>query len=201
MWYAPVPILESRLQGPWWSLNAYSRTGHKSPSRWHNTSQKPLGQFLWNLVNRLLIFFPGGIIFVPSCCYLQKKVISIFFFFTYKLGRGQPISKVSQTLKNVNQDPQGCPTIPHDHSMCLHHPVGAYLCVLSTIIFPYKSRKSKKKINFHHPNTRKDLGFCILVKSSQYKGEVRNSKFEKLIELCRVNVTGVYARSCYNIGG
>ena len=44
---------------------------------------------------------------------------------------------------------------------------------------------------------RKDLGFCILVKSSQYKGEVRNSKFEKLIELCRVNVRGVYARSCY----
>ena len=113
------------------------------------------------------------------------------------MGRGRSISKVPQTFKNVNQDPQGCPTIPHDHSMCLHHPVGAYLCVLSTTIFPYKSRKSKKKINFRHPNTRKDLGFCILVKSLQYKGEVRNSKFEKLIELCRGNVRGVYARSCY----
>ena len=63
--------------------------------------------------------------------------------------------------------------------------------------FPIQITKIKKKINFRHPNTRKDLGFCILVKSSQYKGEVRNSKFEKLIELHRVNVTGVYARSCY----
>ena len=34
-----------------------------------------------------------------------------------------------------------------------------------------------------YPNFGKDLGFCILVKSSQYKGEVRNSKFEKLIGL------------------
>ena len=42
-------------------------------------------------------------------------------------------------------------------------------------------------------NTRKDLGFCILVKSLQYKGEVKNSKLEKLIELYRVNVKGVYA--------
>ena len=133
----------------------YSRTGHESPSRWHNTSQKPLGQFLWNLVNRLLIFFPDVINFFPSCCYLQKKVISIFFFFTCKLGRGRSISKVSQMLKNVNQDLQGCPTIPHDHPMCLHHPVGAYLCVLSTTIFPYKSRKSKKNRlpSPQHPKT------------------------------------------------
>ena len=62
--------------------------------------------------------------------------------------------------------------------------------------FPIQITKMKTKINFHHHNTRKDLGFRILVKSSQYKGEGRNSKFEKLIELCRVNVTGVYARSC-----
>ena len=59
------------------------------------------------------------------------------------------------------------------------------------------SPKIKKKIDFRHPNIRKHLGFRILVKSLQYKGEVRNSKFEKLIELYRVNVTGVYARSCY----
>ena len=120
--------------------------------------------------------------FFPGVLLSSKKSYFDFFFFTYKLGRGRSISKVTQTLKNVNQDPQGCPTIPHDHSMCLHHPVGAYLCVLSTIIFPYKSRKSKKN-NFRHPNTRKDLGFCILVKSLQYKGEVGNSKFERLIEL------------------
>ena len=63
--------------------------------------------------------------------------------------------------------------------------------------FPIQITKIKKKIDFRHPNIRKDLGFRILVKSSQYKGEVRNSKFEKLIELYRVNVTGVYARSCY----
>ena len=62
--------------------------------------------------------------------------------------------------------------------------------------FPIQITKIKKKIDFRHPNIRKDLGFCILVKSSQYKGEVRNSKFEKLIELYRVNVKGVYARSC-----
>ena len=55
--------------------------------------------------------------------------------------------------------------------------------------FPIQITKIKKKINFRHPNSRKDLGFCILVKSSQYKGEVRNSKFEKLIELHRGNVT------------
>ena len=143
-------------------------------------------------------FWETLITFSESMILYGKKSFFRFFFFTYKCGRGRPISTVSQMLKNVNQDLQGCPTIPHDHSMCLHHPVGAYLCVLSTIIFPYKSRKSKKKINFHHPNTRKDLGFCILVKSSQYKGEVRNSKFEKLIELCRGNVRGVYARSCDN---
>ena len=63
--------------------------------------------------------------------------------------------------------------------------------------FPIQITKIKKKIDFRHPNIRKDLGFCILVKSLQYKGEVRNSKFEKLIELCRLNVRGVYARSCY----
>ena len=63
--------------------------------------------------------------------------------------------------------------------------------------FPIQITKIKKKIDFRHPNIRKDLGFRILVKSSQYKGEVRNSKFEKLIELYRANVTGVYARSCY----
>ena len=62
--------------------------------------------------------------------------------------------------------------------------------------FPIQITKIKKKIDFRHPNIRKDLGFRILVKSLQYKGEVRNSKFEKLIELYRVNVTGVYARSC-----
>ena len=115
------------------------RTGHQSPSRWRVTSQKLPGRFTLNLVNRLLIFFPHGINFFLDCCYLQKKVISIFFFhvLVYKCSRGRSISKVTPTLKNVNQDPQGCPTIPHDHSMCLHHPVGAYLCVLSTIIFPY----------------------------------------------------------------
>ena len=64
--------------------------------------------------------------------------------------------------------------------------------------FHIQIMKIKKKIDFRHPNIRKDLGFRILVKSSQYKGEVRNSKFEKLIELYRVNVTGVYARSCYS---
>ena len=64
--------------------------------------------------------------------------------------------------------------------------------------FPIQITKIKKKIDFRHPNIRKDLGFRILVKSLQYKGEVRNSKFEKLIELYRVNVKGVYARSCYS---
>ena len=49
--------------------------------------------------------------------------------------------------------------------------------------FPIQITQINKKINFRHPNTRKDLGFCILVKSSQYKGEVKNSKFEKLIGL------------------
>ena len=43
--------------------------------------------------------------------------------------------------------------------------------------------KNEKKSYFRYPNFGKDLGFCILVKSSQYKGEVKNSKFEKLIGL------------------
>ena len=147
-------------------ISTCSRTGHQSPSRWRVTSQKLPGRFTLNLVNQLLILIPGGIFFFPDCYCLQKKLFR-FFFSTYRFGRGLLIAKVPQTLKNVNQDPQGCPTIPHDHSMCLHHPVGAYLCVLSTVIFPYKSRKAKKKINCRHPNTRKNLGFCILVKSSQ----------------------------------
>ena len=40
-----------------------------------------------------------------------------------------------------------------------------------------------KKSYFLYPNFEKDLNFCILVESLPYKGEVRNSKFEKLIGL------------------
>ena len=94
--------------------------------------------------------------------------------------RGRSISKVTQTLKNVNQDPQGCPTIPHDHSMCLHHPVGAYLCVLSTIIFPYKSRKSttttKSTSVTPTPEKTSDSAFSSKVRSTKVKLEIRNSK-------------------------
>ena len=156
----------------------YRRTGHQSPSRWRVTSQKLPGSFTLNLVNRLLIFFPDVINFFPSCCYLQKKVISIFFFSRTNWARGRSISKVPQTLKNVNQDPQGCPTIPHDHSMCLHHPVGAYLCVLSTTIFPYKSRKSKKKSTSVTPTSEKtsDSAFSSKVRSTKVKLEIRKSK-------------------------
>ena len=108
----------------------------------------------------------------------SKKSYFDFFFFTYKLGRGRSISKVPQTFKNVNQDPQGCPTIPHDHSMCLHHPVGAYLCVLSTTIFPYKSRKSKKKSTSITPTPEKTSvsAFSSKVCSTKVKLEIRNSK-------------------------
>ena len=109
---------------------------------------------------------------------ILKKKSFRFFFFTYKSGGGLPISKVSQTLKNVNQDPQGCPTIPHDHPMCLHHPVGAYLCVLSTTIFPYKSRKSKKKSTSVTPTSEKtsDSAFSSKVRSTKVKLKIRNSK-------------------------
>ena len=126
-----------------------------------------------------VILIPGGILKSPDCYYFQKKsYFDFFFFFTYKLGRGRSISKVTQTLKNVNQDPQGCPTIPHDHSMCLHHPVGAYLCVLSTIIFPYKSRKSTKKSTSVTPTPEKtsDSAFSSKVRSTKVKLEIRNSK-------------------------
>ena len=72
----------------------------------------------------------------------------------------------------------GCPTIPHDHSMCLHHPVGAYLCVLSTTIFPYKSRKSKKKSTSVTPTPEKTSvsAFSSKVCSTKVKLEIRNSK-------------------------
>ena len=108
----------------------------------------------------------------------SKKSYFDFFFFTYKLGWGRSISKVTQTLKNVNQDPQGCPTIPYDHSMCLHHPVGSYLCVLSTIIFPYKSRKSTKKSTSVTPTPEKtsDSAFSSKVRSTKVKLKIRNSK-------------------------
>ena len=116
--------------------------------------------------------------FLPGLLLSSKKSYFDFFFFTYKLGRGRPISKVSQTLKNVNQDPQGCPTIPHDHPMYLYHPVGAYLCVLSTTIFPYKSRKSKKKSTSVTPTSEKtsDSAFSSKVCSTKVKLEIRNSK-------------------------
>ena len=115
---------------------------------------------------------------IVSTATILKKKLFRFFFFTYKCGRGRSISKVSQMLKNVNQDPQGCPTIPHDHSMCLHHPVGAYLCVLSTTIFPYKSRKSKKKSTSATPTSEKtsDSAFSSKVCSTKVKLEIRNSK-------------------------
>ena len=38
------------------------------------------------------------------------------------------VKKAHQTSKMANQGPQGCPTIPYDRSMCLHHPAGAYMC-------------------------------------------------------------------------
>ena len=152
-------------------IYVYRRTGHQSPSRWRVTSQKLPGRFTLNLVNRLLIFYPKLLL-------SSKKSYFDFFFFTYKCGRGRPISKVSQMLKNVNQDLQGCPTIPHDHPMCLHHPVGAYLCVLSTTIFPYKSRKSKKKSTSVTPTSEKtsDSAFSSKVRSTKVKLEIRNSK-------------------------
>ena len=125
-----------------------------------------------------LFFFPVESFFSPAAAIFKKKLFRFFFFFTYKLGRGRSISKVTQTLKNVNQDPQGCPTIPYGHSMCLHHPVGAYLCVLSTIIFPYKSRKSKKKSTSvtPTPETTSDSAFSSKVRSTKVKLEIRNSK-------------------------
>ena len=62
--------------------------------------------------------------------------------------------------------------------MCLHHPVGAYLCVLSTTIFPYKSRKSKKKSTSVTPTPEKtsDSAFSSKVCHTKVKLEIRNSK-------------------------
>ena len=119
--------------------------------------------------------FSGADLF--SHFHFQITVEPPRLIFFLSLGRGRSISKVPQTFKNVNQDPQGCPTIPHDHSMCLHHPVGAYLCVLSTTIFPYKSRKSKKKSTSVTPTPEKtsDSAFSSKVCSTKVKLEIRKT--------------------------
>ena len=153
--------------------------GHESPSLTLTQYQsKTPGPFYFKPRKSTPYFFVQRKNFLSGLLLSSKKSYFDFFFFTYKLGRGRSISKVPQTLKNVNQDPQGCPTIPHDHSMCLHHPVGAYLCVLSTTIFPYKSRKSKKKSTSVTPTPEKtsDSAFSSKVRSTKVKLEIRNSK-------------------------
>ena len=136
-----------------------------------------MGMFLWNS-NKISRFIIQTFSIQDTTEQRSILLKFRFFFFTYKCGRGRSISKVSQMLKNVNQDLQGCPTIPHDHPMCLHHPVGAYLCVLSTTIFPYKSRKSKKKSTSVTPTPEKtsDSAFSSKVRSTKVKLEIRNSK-------------------------
>ena len=65
--------------------------------------------------------------------------------------------------------------------------------------FPIQITQIKKKSTSVTPTPEKtsDSAFSILVNSSQYKGEVRNSKFEKLIGLWAGKWMAVYARSSY----
>ena len=100
-------------------------------TRYTSTSQKLFGQFLWNFVNRLLIFFPGGIIFFPDCCYLQKKVISIFFFSRTNAAEGGQYQKSPRPSKMLTKTPRGVLyTIPHDHSMSQRPKLGRYTKML-----------------------------------------------------------------------
>ena len=75
------------------------------------------------------------------------------------------------------------PTVPHNDFGWLNFKGLTSNYLLLMTLPPADDDKMKKKSYFRYPNFEKDLGFCILVESLPYKGEVRNSKFEKLIGL------------------
>ena len=111
----------------------------------------------------------------------KKKVKKLFS--PYKIIDSENFIKVSQNPNKVARDTQGLPTVPHNDFGGLNFKGLTSKYLLLMTLPPADDEKMKKKSYFRYPNFGKDLGFCILVKSSQYKGEVKNSKFEKLIGL------------------
>ena len=111
---------------------------------------------------------------------LKKKKIEKKLFSSYKIIDSENFIKVSQNPNKVARDTQGLPTVPHNDFGGLNFKGLASKYLLLMTLPPADDEKMKKKSYFRYPNFGKDLGFRILVKSLQYKGEVKNFRNEFL---------------------
>ena len=86
-------------------IYTYSRTGHKSPSRWRVTSQKLKRIFFWKLGNRLNSRWIYGTFLCPDCYYPEKKVIKKKCKLYVEMVKCGYVKKAHQTSKMANQGP------------------------------------------------------------------------------------------------
>ena len=118
-------------------------------------------------------------IFVPGAQRAKKKKIEKNFFHHTKSSILKILSK-SQNPNKLAGDTQGLPTVPHNDFGGLNFKGLASNYLLLMTLPPADDEKMEKKSYFRYPNFEKDLGFCILVESLPYKGEVKNFRNEFL---------------------
>ena len=121
---------------------------------------------------RRIFLTPKWRIFTPAFKLTLKKKNRKKLFSPYKIIDSENFIKVSQNPNKVARDTQGLPTVPHNDFGGLNFKVFASNYLLLMTLPPADDDKMKKKSYFRYPNFGKDLGFCILVESLPYKGEV-----------------------------